>query len=58
MKVSEIAAMFDVSPVAVYIWIAKGLPYQTIREPKKKPYKTVNPDDVKKFLNLSSAGGV
>jgi len=50
--------MFDVSPVAVYIWIAKGLPYQTIREPKKKPYKTVNPDDVKKFLNLSSAGGV
>ena len=57
MKVYEIAIMFKVSPLAVYNWIAKGLPYKIMREPKKKPYKTINPDDVKKFLGLT-AGGV
>ena len=58
MKVSEIAIMFEVSPLAVYNWIAKGLPYKTMRKPKKKPYKIINPDDVKKFLGLSNTGGV
>jgi len=58
MKVSEIAVMFEVSPLAVYNWIAKGLPYKVMRELRKKPYKTINPEDVKKFLNLSTSGGV
>ncbi len=53
MKVAEIAKLFDVSPHCVYIWLAKGLPYKMTREVKKKPYKSIQPEDVKKFLNIT-----
>jgi hypothetical protein len=48
-KVAKIAIMWNVSPFAVYEWIKNGLPTETIKEFGKKPYKVIDPEDVKKY---------
>jgi transposase-like protein len=51
-RVQEIANEFGVTTMAVYLWIRKGLPYDTKKEIGKKEYKVIDPNDVYKFLRI------
>jgi len=51
-SVKEIAEMYDVTLMTVYVWIDKGLPFKIRKEIGKRPYKILDPKDVAEFLGL------
>jgi len=53
MTVKEIAELYGVTDMGVRTWIKKGLPYTIEKVIGIKPRKVINPEDVKKFLNLT-----
>ncbi len=50
--VSEIAAMYNVTPMAVYKWLQAGLPCKWIKVIGRKPYRVINPEDVLTFRGV------
>ena len=53
LSVSETAANYGVTTMAVRHWLKKGLKHTTRREIGKKEYIVIDPKDVVKFLGLT-----
>ena len=53
LKVREIADKYSVAPLTVYRWMNQGLPYKTINEIGRKPYRVIDPEDVLKFRGVA-----
>lgn len=51
--VAEIANMFGVTTQGVRYWLSKGLKHSTERVLGRKERIIIDPEEVKKFLNLT-----
>lgn len=56
LKVREIADLHKVTVQAVYLWIADGLQFQTVKNAGRKPYKIIDPEKVKLYLDSKVRG--
>ena len=50
LTVKQTAELHKVTKQAVYLWIADGLQFETVKNAGRKPYKLIDPENVKKYL--------